>query len=918
QADTLSFANIAGVNHHPGYFDFVLLPGAKVGGTATQTASGDRETQPVPIPTSHISTASKSMAPSQSPAPARGQRDEQREQPTVKDEPPIRGEAPATESLANSDARPADDREGLTAASDAVKGEGEPKRLRETERDAEEEPTAPGVPLARLSPAADALRRLGDKVAIETTVGKHGERRVPTLADTPRARAASQRDWISEATYFPSAPPPAVRPVQPGLSRPPQVTLPGISGQDVDLAAAPERESELPDAATPSLPAVEPVSRGSEELPSFEPSPDAPNSTESPVGSDTDETRELAPKRDRSAPAAAASSPVLSPETPAAGDMASDKLPSSAAAAAEPAPAGSTSDEAAVGDVPSTDSLSERLPSFASPFDDEPYEDSPSGALPSFASDLDEPEPSDSSESHSASHDVSDDDGGDTIAQYEAMLAELEATEDPQRAEIQSRLGDALREAGRIAEALFAYERALDIDPFLTEAFEGACALYLQERDFAGLVSTIRRRMDVSEDPGERMALLDHIADIWLHEVEDPLKAIQAIEERLTVTPGDVHALQTLIEAQDQLGDAMGRLDSRERLARCEQAELDLRAAAWIEAADIACNAFDDLARSYLALESAIRTGTLLPHALARAETLFGAKARWLEVLELYELSLEIARTVADAVKIGRRVLRLISERGCESAVKASTLAVLIHLSHHDAQIAEATMALAIAITSGQETLELLQQLRTAQPRHVALLHTVVELSRARQPDVAANVSSLLSALESATEGEKELSSALPVDNLPTPSRSLEQKDYESLLVPAELDSEMTLGFARLERALFAVGAFDRRTEWAVPKDAPVIDPETSTATLARVFLWTSRLLSVKAPGLVVLADAPTLFRYAPEQEARLFVSRSLGSGFSLQELVYLVARQAVLQLPGMIVREHYPEAKSLGGLLYA
>lgn len=673
-------------------------------------------------------------------------------------------------------------------------------------------------------------------------------RRVPTLADTPAARAAGQREWLTEAAYFPSAPPPpaAVRPMQ---VRPVQTTLPGLPQfPDPELDPGQGSDSDTEIEPTPPLPAGKLETTGTTS--EGEPESGQARGAESLVRDekDTDE-----------APQASAAEDGEPGEEP----FADDDEPSDAAAADD----GQQQDESSLDDGEQAD---------ASP---------PAESL---------------------------------VETYEDLLAQMEADEDPRQAEIQAKLGDAYRAAQRSTESLFAYERALDLDPLQPEAFEGACAHYRDSNDFAGLVSTIERRLVVVTDPNERHALLDDIADIWLTDSPNYLKAVNALERRLAETPDDVVTLRRLVEAEDRADDLMGRLDSREQLAKCASADPELRATAWLEAAEVAYGELNDLARTFLLLESAIETGVLVPHTLRRAEVLLGGRMRWLEVVELYERALETASVETEAVDAAERLIALIHEQSCQDAIKPETLSTIVQLSHANPSLADAAITLIESVTHGAETLELLQRLRNAQPRNLALVRRVEALAREEHPDVAINLASVLVALGEASEPEAELAKVLSGEALPTPSRALDHADFETLLFPLELDREMLLGLARLEKVFMSAGAFEQKTALSLPKDAPVIDPETSTITVARSCLWTSRLLSVKAPELILVPDPPSLFRYLPEPQPRLVVSRALGTGFALPELVYLTSRQVALQLPGMLTREFIADPRVFGSLLYA
>jgi tetratricopeptide (TPR) repeat protein len=720
QGDNLSFASIPGLEHRPGYFDFVVLEGPQVGGPVDSHFGIERATKPVPV-----------------------------------FQPPIPTDPSAQPKLTTSQPSQRSARD-LSNADDA------------NARGADEQlPSFPEIPPVDDVPAAPGVPVNGPALV------RTAEGRSPTLAETPQARAGLQRDWLSEAAYFPSAPPPKVAPVQPTPFRFPQGTIPGVQETDADTVSAPHSPppASTPRSSHPSLPPLD-------------------------------------------AESAANSNAV--------------------------------------------------------------------------------------------------------IALYEEILDNLDSSDDPRRAEVHAKLGEALRDTQRRAEALFAYERALDIDPHQQTAFDGACSLYREDRDFAGLVSTIRRKLEATDDDTTRLTLHDLIIYVWLTEARDYRRAVDAIEERLALTPEDVDSLERLIEAQDNLADLFGRLESRERLAKVQSANPELRAALWIEAATIAHDDLNDLARTFLHLESALELGVKVRETLEATEVLLGGRERWLEVIELYERAVELVQDHELAVFVAQRLVQLVLEQSSQDALKPDTLSAIIRLAAYDRGLAEAAAHLVHAQTTGPETLDVVQNLRGADPRNVDLLHQLFRLSCHEHPDVAANVSSVLCAEGAATPEEAEYAQVLVSDSLPTPQRALENADYDSLVFPTDFDREMALALDQLDQALISADVFILKNAVQLPKETPILDPETSTVTLARSFLWTSRLLSVAIPELAILADATTPLKLVLEENRpRIIVSKSLASGFSLPELAYLAARHATLLLPGFAIRDHSPDHRMLGSALY-
>jgi tetratricopeptide (TPR) repeat protein len=764
QGDVLSFSNVAGLEHHAGYFDFVILEGPRVGGFPDSPFGHERTTQPVAVFQPPVPTFPSALPNVATTEPA---------QPSGNDDAML-------ESL---------------PSFERTEPNGGPGVAPQEPVPATEEPVLPpqGEPEAQ------------SNLAIEDRPLRRGaEGRSPTLAETPQARAMVQREWVSEAAYFPSAPPPRVGPV----------------------------------AATPML---------------------------HPQGS-------LAGFRELAAPV---------------GPLAKEMVPSEAVAQEDFAHEEPIDEDSRPTPVPRASA-----PRASAPSNPE--------------ADLEHAAPS-AVEARSAE-----------LAHYEAILEGFDAS-DPRRAEVHARLGDALRASHRLAEALFAYERALDIDPHQEQAFDGACSLYRQQRDYAGLVSTIRRKLDATTDESARLSLLDLIVYVWQYEARDLRRAIDAIEERLAITPDDVESLQRLIDAQERLGDLFGRLESRERLARLDNADVSIRSALYVEAATIAHHELDDLARTFLHLEAAIELRVQVREVLGAAETLLGSKERWLEVIELYERALELETDPSLAVAIGTRLVQLVLDHAAQDALKPDTVANLIRLAAYDPTLSAATTHLVGAQTQGPESLDLAQSLRASAPRSSELLHQVFHLALPTQPDIAANVASVLFAEGAATLDETEFAKVLSTESLPVPQRALENADYEALLYPADFDRDMAISLDKLDQALILADVFAAKTSVTVPKDAPMLDPETSTVTLARSFLWTSRLLSVAIPELAVTADAPTPLRLVLREAQRpcIIVSKALGSGFNLPELAYLAARHATLLLPGFAIRDHSADPRMLGAALY-
>ncbi|MDF3067566.1 MAG: domain protein putative component of TonB system [Polyangiaceae bacterium] len=94
---------------------------------------------------------------------------------------------------------------------------------------------------------------------------------------------------------------------------------------------------------------------------------------------------------------------------------------------------------------------------------------------------------------------------------------------------------------------------------------------------------------------------------------------------------------------------------------------------------------------------------------------------------------------------------------------------------------------------------------------------------------------------------------------------------------------------------------------------------EKSTTTLAKTLHWASRLLCVPVSELYVLPELPGSLGLTPGPERPLVAcARSLGSGFSLPELVFLWSRELAFARPEETALCYFPTVSELTQLLLA
>ena len=197
----------------------------------------------------------------------------------------------------------------------------------------------------------------------------------------------------------------------------------------------------------------------------------------------------------------------------------------------------------------------------------------------------------------------------------------------------------------------------------------------------------------------------------------------------------------------------------------------------------------------------------------------------------------------------------------------------------------------------------------------------LAEFERAGDRDGAYRAAQCLEALGEADINESLLATTHRPDGLQSVHSALSYSDWNERLCAGCDEPHASAVLRALGPALVRVGfqhARRMRRELALPDDARQ-DPEKSTTTLAKTLHWSSRLLCVPAADLFVLPDVTGTPLLVPGPEApRMTCGRSLGSGFSLPELVCLWSRELSFARHEQAALSYFPDAAELSQLLLA
>jgi hypothetical protein len=197
----------------------------------------------------------------------------------------------------------------------------------------------------------------------------------------------------------------------------------------------------------------------------------------------------------------------------------------------------------------------------------------------------------------------------------------------------------------------------------------------------------------------------------------------------------------------------------------------------------------------------------------------------------------------------------------------------------------------------------------------------LAEFERAADRDGAYRAAECLEALGEADLHEALLAANHRPEGLQAVRGALSYSDWQERLSVGCNDPQTNAVLRALYPALARVGfqhARRLRREPVLSEEARQ-DPERSTTTLAKTLHWTSRLLCVPAAELYLVPEGMDSLGLVPGPERPLLTcGRALGSGFSLQELVCVWARELSFARPEQSALCYFPNALELSQLLSA
>lgn len=184
--------------------------------------------------------------------------------------------------------------------------------------------------------------------------------------------------------------------------------------------------------------------------------------------------------------------------------------------------------------------------------------------------------------------------------------------------------------------AIGSWRQVLEAIPDEPEALGALDRLLAQEGRFAELVDIVQRRADLTDDENVRLVMLHRIAALREDDLDEPLEAIAAYKNVLTVNDADreaLDALERLYRSQEQWMELAETLTRKIELAETPDQRRQLR----FVAAEVQSGKLEDSYEAIALYNAVLDENFDDDEALARLDDLYGDESMWPELLDVLD-----------------------------------------------------------------------------------------------------------------------------------------------------------------------------------------------------------------------------------------------------------------------------------------
>jgi tetratricopeptide (TPR) repeat protein len=229
----------------------------------------------------------------------------------------------------------------------------------------------------------------------------------------------------------------------------------------------------------------------------------------------------------------------------------------------------------------------------------------------------------------------------------------------------ESQLGDA-------AQAMLAYQQALDNDDRCLEAINALERLYRRTQAWDRLVEVLNRKAHTIDDGELAVKLRLQVGEIWEERLGDNERAVEAFKEVLSVDPQNLEALKALERLYEKTGKMDAYLEVLEHELEVTSAEEE-RVALYARMAEVWEQQFDKPDRAIDCLQKVLLVDARNEGAYRDLERLYRAERRWDALADNYRNHILVSTDPDERIQLYLQMGKVYEEelRDPERAIEA-------------------------------------------------------------------------------------------------------------------------------------------------------------------------------------------------------------------------------------------------------